>query len=525
MKNLRASTRTERNSFIEKHQDIIAGVLSCFDRIIFKGYLMSLSYPEGVTMFLARQGVLLKDWKQFVKARSEEMKEHAKSMAKEQGRLFLPLKGRKASKDKDDRARRIAKREGITEGLICVLSVVEQCQSFKLQYGEGRPRLVSDSPRCLCLYYYFMDPVFGLIHVRVQTWFPFVVQVYTNGHEWLAREMTRAGIGYEQADNTFVRIDDFGAAQELADRLGPQGRVRHLNRLARLVNPLMGGLLKGLRYYWVTDQCEYATDVVFDSPADLKSLYEKLLPHAIVSFGAEDVMTFLGRKLHGNFQGEIKTTLNRREPGARIKHRMKGNWIKMYNKHGRVLRIETVINHPYEFKVWRRGKRKGEVVMGYLPMAKRVSNLPHYAEKSLSSNLRYLEALTAVENPSRAYELLDKLCHPVTQNGNRLRALNPLRREELAMFAVAMRGEYCLRGFRNDDLRKGLGLERPADAAGRKRVSSRVGRLIRLLRGHGLLKRIPRTRSYRPTLRGLTMMAAALSLYNFDLLAQVQQRL
>ena len=217
--------------------------------------------------------------------------------------------------------------------------------------------------------------------------------------------------------------------------------------------------------------------------------------------------------------------LNRREPGARIKHRMKGNWIKMYNKHGCVLRIETVINHPYEFRVWRPGKRKGELVMGWFPMAKRVSNLPHYANKSLASNLRYLQALAAVDDPSQAYVLLDKLCHPVTRNGHRFRGLNPLRREELAMFTVALRGEFCLRGFRNEDLRNGLGLQRSPDAAERKRVSSRVGRLIRLLRGHGLLKRIPRTRSYRPTLRGLTVMTAVLSLYSFDLLDQLLHKM
>ena len=130
-----------------------------------------------------------------------------------------------------------------------------------------------------------------------------------------------------------------------------------------------------------------------------------------------------------------------------------------------------------------------------------------------------------VDDPSQAYELIDQMCKPVTRDGKRYRALNPLRGEERAMFVQALRGENCLRGFRNDDLRKGLGLKRPPDAAGRKRLSSRVGRLLRLLRAHGLLKRIPRTRAYRPTLKGLTLMTAVICLYNLDLLTQVQRQM
>lgn len=525
MNDVRASDRSLCNPFVVRHDDDIAGVLSCFDRLLFKGYLMPIGFPEGMMSFLGRHGVLLKDFKRFATGHSDEVKRHAQAMAAEAARPYVALKSRQQSKNKDERARRIAEQDQIAEGLICVMSSVEQCQSFKLEYGDKRPRLVSASPRCLCLYFYFMDATFGLIHVRIQTWFPFVVQIYMNGHDWLARQMTKAGLGYEQVDNTFVSIEDFAAAQRLSDQLAKVKWVSQLDRLASEVNPLMKGLLKGLRYYWVADQAEYATDIVFRSAAGLKDLYERLLHHGVASLGPEDVMTFLGRKLHGNFEGDLRTTLKTRQPGARLKQWAKGNWLKMYNKHGLVLRIETVINRPSEFRVRRMGKRNGELQMGWFPMAKRVTNLPRYAEVCWASNHRYMEALSAVDNPAEAHALLDKLCNPVTRDGKRYRGLNPLRREELNMFAVALRGENAMLGFRNDHLRRGLGLPRPPDPAGRKRVASRVGRLLRLLRAHGLLKRIPHTRAYRATVKGLTLMTAVLSLHRFDLVAEVNARM
>ena len=86
---------------------------------------------------------------------------------------------------KEDRARRLAAKDGVTEGPICVFSTQETCLSFKIAYGKGRPRLRRSYPRCLVLYFYYLDPDFGLLHIRLPTWFPFTLQVYVNGHEYV----------------------------------------------------------------------------------------------------------------------------------------------------------------------------------------------------------------------------------------------------------------------------------------------------------------------------------------------------
>jgi hypothetical protein len=490
---------TALHPFVKKHQARITGVLACFDRIIFKGYL-PFCQPGAMEAFLWQQGVLLKDFKSFALSCSEAVKAHALTMAQTADRPYVYLN--RATR-KEEQVAALAARDGITQGLICVLGTLEQCPSFKLRYGTGRPQLTPAYPRCLCLYFYFIDRVFGLMHVRLQTWFPFVIQ-------WLARQMDRHGLAYQRRDNAFLQLGDAQRAQRFADRLAHQNWPRILAALARRANPHLQKLLTGLSYYWVIDQAEYSTDILFEDRAALKGLYAPLLRHATVCFSAEDVMTFLGRKLNGNFQGEVLTDLKRRWQGARVKHRLKGNWIKMYDKHGCVLRIETVINQPYEFRVRRQGKRQGEVVTGWFPMAKGVANAYRYAEVARAANLRYLEALAVVDDPSAAYRLLDRLCEPTRRHQKRFRGLNPLR------------GEHFIHGFRNRDVAAGIGLSRPADLSTRKRQSACVSRKLQLLRAHGLIAKIPHARRYRLTLCGATLMTAAVLLRQEHLPATLQ---
>jgi hypothetical protein len=376
--------------FINQFNEKISGVISCFDRMLFKGYL-PLGWSGAMERLLAREGLLIKEFKQFVMKQSECIKSHAEAVAARHDRPFLYLNGRIR---KEELVRKLAEQDGITQGLVCVLRAVEPCQSFKMIPGEGRPQLVNAPRKCLCFYFYFIDREFGLMHVRIQSWFPLVIQICLNGHEWLARKMDAHGIEYRKQDNAFLWIGDCERAQKFADRFEKKNWPRVLAAFAKRVNPLLGNLLAGMEYYWVMDQAEYATDVMFESSDALKDPYEQLLKHAILCFGVEDVLTFLGRKMHGRFQGEVLTDMKKKRfPGARVKHRMKENWIKMYDKHGCVLRVETVINNPREFKVRRHGKRKGEIVLDWFPMAKGVANMPRYREVALAANRRYLDAL------------------------------------------------------------------------------------------------------------------------------------
>ena len=315
-------------------------------------------------------------------------------------------------------------------------------------------------------------------------------------------------------ENALLSVDNPERAQRIAKRFVKKKWPRILSALARQVNPLMRNVLRGMQYYWVCDQAEYATDILFRSPGALKGLYEKLLERATLCFSAEDVMTFLGRKLNGNFKGEILNDLKKKRwPGARVKHRMKGNWLKMYDKHGCVLRVETVINRPYEFKVRRCGIRNGEKVVGWFPMAKGVSNLYRYAEVSLSANERYLDALAEIGDPTEARLELRRVAQPKRLEGRSYRGFNPAATEDITLFQSVLRGEHAIQGFRNSDIRRRLFTE-TKDARERRRQSAYVSRLLKRLHVHKLSAKIPRSRRWRLSRKGLRVMGAAIEFHH-----------
>jgi hypothetical protein len=250
--------------------------------------------------------------------------------------------------------------------------------------------------------------------------------------------------------------------------------------------------------------------VLFTSRVALRDLYARLLRHATLCLRAEDMLTSLGRKLHGGFAGEILNDWKRRWPGARVKHCMKANWIKMYDKHGCVLRVETVINDPYEFTVRRRGGRRGRRVLGWYPLPKGVAFLPRYAAVAAAANQRYLEALAVVDDPAPAHRALDRLAQPVRDpQGRASRAFNPAAPTDLALFTAVVRGEHLLPGFRNRDVRTHLF---GPGAATDPRRSAHVTRLVKRLHLRGLVAKIPRSRRWRVTHRGHAVLSAVLQL-------------
>jgi hypothetical protein len=497
------------NPFVVKFASSIIAVLSCPDRVIFKGYLPFFGEAHLNRFVDHTLGIKRKDFLAFAEEKSELLVTHAKEVAARNDAPYLYLQGRQRKEDlvqQQIRARRLS------EGLVCVLCCQETCRTVKLRYGDSRPRLVFTCRPQRVLYFYFLDPQFGLCHVRIQTWFPFTIQVYVNGHDWLARQLHDAGIGFVQHDNAFTQLDDPAKAQAHADRFPRLDWVEILDRWARLINPLLGeAWLRGQGYYWVIDQAEYSTDVLFKNRQDLADLYPRLLDHACLHFSAQDILSFLGRRLHPRFDGEVLTDCKKdRWPGARIKHRVKNNWLKMYDKFGQVLRIETVINNPREFKVRRRVQRKGRSQMDWCPMNKGVANFYHYHEVSQAANERYLTALAVVDRPQASAKILDRVHKPTRLGPRRRRGLNLLRLEEQKLFRAVLRGEHHVNGFRNRDLQAVLFPARVKDVAEQRRRTAHVSRLLHLLRAHGLIAKIPRAHRYRVTTKGQAVMSAAI---------------
>jgi hypothetical protein len=246
----------------------------------------------------------------------------------------------------------------------------------------------------------------------------------------------------------------------------------------------------------------------------LAGLFGRLLEFALLTFSPKKIFGYLGRKWHERFDGEVQTHYKSvREPGACLKHFMKRNWLKMYDKLGLLLRVETVINQPGEFKVLRECRhRDGTTSMGWFAMCKGVGNLHHYQSQALACNQRYLEALSAVADPTPAYDELRQLTEPQRQKGRSYAGFNPARDEEARLFAAVLAGDHIGQGFRNKDIRTALYAGQSAHPA-RHRLSAAVGRLMKRLHVRGLLVKVPRTRRWRVTDRGRRILSDTLQVY------------
>jgi hypothetical protein len=494
------------SAFERTHGEQLLGALTTVDRLIVHGHLSRLWFPNHMAYFLNRLGVhIARDFGQFVKKASSKVIAHAEALTKKAGRPFTYQD--RVVHGKDDLARQIAVRDGITEGLICVFSTVEPAMCFGLAGGAIRPRL----RKCLHLYFYVIDRELGFIHIRLQTWFPFQIQVYLNGHEWLARQLERRGVGFERYENTFLSIDDLPLAHRLCASFTKRRWSRLFDAFARRINPWLPVIRKqGFgSYYWCIDACEVSTDLMWRDRPSLLGVLDDLFDYALRAFSADDVVRFLGLKCRPH-TGDLETRHARRPEGRRIKHRIRQNWLKLYDKWS-VLRVETVINNPADFRVLRfendrRGRRRGR----WMRMNKGLHNLWRHVQIGEATNRRYLDALAEVKPTGAAIAQLDTLCRQRVQLGQRFARFSPVAREDADLFQAVLSGSHLINGLNNRDLQQHLWSAPTSDPVQARRRCQRVCRLIRKLRGHALLAKIPGRRRYRVTLRGRRLLAAAL---------------
>ena len=506
------------SAFVHKFGRHVTGFLCGFDRLRFRATLRMLFQPTIMGQYLSRQKVLLKDFKEFALETTVRVKAAAYRSFAEARRPVQYLTSSRASKE--ELARALAQRDRIKRGPIVLFATVEPCLTYTVRGNRESKQLelVLQPGKCTHLYHYHMHPDFGLMHVRVQTWFPFCVDVCLNGREWLARQMDRAGLRYEQRDNCFVRVSDPVCAQALLDEQLQTEWPKVLAALLGQAHPLHVELSAplGQDYYWSASQTEYATDVMFRDAARLAAHYPQFLHHGIRSFGCADVLRFLGYRQPAKFRGEVTTTLKRRPEGVRLKHVANGNSLKMYDKQGSVLRVETTVNNPREFKVYRPSETDPAQTLKWQRLRRGVADLWRRAEVSRAANARYLSALSSVTGTTPLHREAQPVCRAVTVAGQRHRALNPWSAVDAALLEAVSRGEFALNGLRNRDLRAVL-YERAGTIAEQRRQAAAVTRKLALLRAHGLLKKVGGTHRWLLTDNGRRIITALLAARQADI--------
>jgi hypothetical protein len=496
----------------ERYAGKIRGILSCFDRVVITGTLPDVCYADAMSSHLRSKGIRIFDYTQFVEPLRDEIRVRAEELAQKNGLEIEFI--RKKDFRKEERIKKIIVRRGDHPGLVHVFSAMEPCPSFKPWHDKktGKTFLRGETAKCLHYYFYFILEDLGLCYLRVPTWAPFRLQFYFNGHHYLASLLQRKGFSYRLLDNAFVDTEDFQKAQQLSDALPVKLLHRRLDQVAKEFCPVLRHFPSG--YHWTLMQVEFATDVAFKFQRDLGPLYETIVRTAIHTVKPEQVATFLGRKLHGTYQGEIGNDFHTRIEGTRIKHHMGRVSIKMYDKQGIILRIETTVNDVSFFKHHRKVEhRDGTWEMKEAPLKKSIYSLPVLRELMEAANRRYLEFVSAIEEPTVGIKNLEKISEPASDGQRTYRGFNLFHGQDLKLFEGMLRGEFNIRGFQNRSFRMIM-----PDKSG-----FQVSRMFKRLRMHGLIKKARGTYKYYLTRLGQKVANTALKLRTLFIIPSLAQ--
>jgi len=497
-------------SLLNRYEDQISGVLSCWDRIIIQGTLPGLCFADGMTSYLKSRGIRVFDYPRWAEPLRDEIRENAERLAKENGVKIEFV--RKATFRKEARIQEVLKQRGNEPGLVHILSAMESCHTYKPWHDKETHRtfLKPDSGKCLHYYFYFIDEDLGLCFMRVPTWSPFRLQFYFNGHNQLAAKLDKAGVAYQMLDNAFTHVEDFETAQKLVDDVDVAKIHRALDRFAKRYCPVIRQL--GVDYHWSLMQVEFATDIVFARQSELAPIYENLTRTAIHAVKPEQVATFLGRKLTGNYEDELGNDFNTRIEGTRIRHHMGPASIKMYDKFKLVLRIETTVNDVSFFKHHRKvEQRDGTTVYKLAPLKKSIYSLGDLRGLLSAANRRYIDFLSALDDTSAGTKLLNKVSETKSENGRTYKGFNFFSDGDQRLFEAIVRGEHTIQGLRNTDLQRRF----PDYSPGQ------ISRLIKRLRVQGLLKRVGGSYKYYVTEIGRRVVLAGLKLKELFLVPEL----
>jgi hypothetical protein len=493
----------------------VNSIITGFDRIVFKGMIRPIMHASGMESFLVARSIKNKDFKSYAIAQSQSIVQSAEEMSQAQNGCGVTYIW-SPNERKEALAHKRQEENGVKEGLIGIWSCVESCSTFRSRYDPGQtyPPLRGERSKCKHLYFYFDDAEYGFMNVRLQTWAPYEIQVALNGREWLRRSLDKAGCGYVANGNKFLHIDDYELAQEILDAQIQTDFSALLTGILPSVFPKMPEIVgKGLSYYWTFWQSELAKDYIFKNSDALSALMSDFQLHALVTGKGERILKYFGSPIKAggqprqNTNPEIVSRASTWYDGLRVRHWNDKNSVKFYNEHN-VLRFEMTMNDPTKFKIHRHAENQDKSEpKKFLQMRKGISDTAARADVSNNIINRFTEHMSAVEENARLGDLLNSLEAPLIRGGKRVRALDVFGkdREFLRMISDPAFDVHAITNKKLQPLLKGT---RWAKNMSGKQLSGRISRHLRLLREHGLIKKLPNQRKYTLTDKGRKITSA-----------------
>lgn len=508
----------------ERFAKDIKGTIECFDRIVLFGTYGAVAYPGAMESLLHLRGVRQID---YAKTYANELRlaiaNHIRQSAAAGNSPIIQVN---AGQRKESLVEELLAERGRREGVVCILGAMESCRTYKVgkNHQTGFLQLQWSPGKCQHYYIYLIDPALGLCHLRIPTWAPFRLQFCFNGHDWLERKLKAAGIRYTKADNCFTHIADFPRAQRIADSFDPKKIQPVLDRHAARWIALHKSL--GHHLQWSVYQAELSTDIVFRNQSVLPDLYQQLVRTAAIEVQCPDIYRFLGKRQPAErSKAEASSRYQTLIQGTRIKHTLGKTNLKMYDKQNSVLRIECTTSDVTSFASYRkvaprqplarkarhtalnaasssrRSKAKAAEPEGkYAPMRKTLMSLGALREAMGAVNRRYLAFISQWPDRTRERHDLRSITNRVRDDkGRSHRGIDFFREEDLQLMTALMRGENQIRGLTTRGIGKHLPGWKP----------NKIGRGLRRMREHGVLKKIAGTHRYYLTKLGASSLIAA----------------
>jgi hypothetical protein len=494
----------------ERYSDQISGILHCYDRIVIQRTVPGICYAQGMTGYLNFKNIRIFDYPKFAEPYKNEIRNNAKKIAETNGLKIDFL--RKRHIRKESIIKKILDQRGDHPGLVHIFSAMEACPSYKPWHNKktSKTYLKSVSGKCLHYYFYLIDAQLGLCYVRVPTWCPFRLQIYFNGHNQLASRLKDKGIGYHLMDNAITKTDSFEKVQQFSDDICVKLIHEKLDAFAQTYCPVINHFQ--FNYHWSIMQIEYATDIIFKRRDDLQKIYDNLTHTAIHCVKPDNIATFPGRKLHPNYQDEMGNSFSTRIEGTRIKHTMGSVSIKMYDKFGHILRIETTANDVSFFKHYRTVEhRNGTTSKKFSRMKKGLYSMAPLQKLLFDSNRRYLRFISDLADPSAGVKNLQKVTATVVENRRPYKGFNFFDNDDQKLFQAMASGEFTISGFQNKDLRDKI----------RNKNTAQISRILKRLRSHGLIKKVANTYKYYLTRFGSKVITMGLKLKQLYIIPQL----
>lgn len=495
----------------EKYEEDILGVLSCYDRIIINGVAGTFGYADGMTTFFNINKWKIFDFAKVFTPVTENVKENAEKIAAENS-LTIEYIRKSGAFRKDDKIAEIIEKRGTHEGLVHIFSVLEMSDTYSPWHNKetGKTGFRNDKTKCLHYYFYFIDKVYGLCFFKVPTIAPFKVQFYMNGHNWLEYKLNKENITYKKIDNAFVEISDFKRAQQLSDKPRIEDLHTALDIFAKRYCPIP--FEWNVNFNFTIHQVEYALDIVFKNEESLKPLYENIIKTAMHTVTPNDIASFLGKRFSVLFEGEAGSRYNKRILGTRIKHQMGEISVKIYDKFGRVLRIEVTSNDVSQLKIIRDVQKKdGSIVKENAPVKKSIYSLFFLIAVFKGATNRYLEFISSFDDPTDGLKKIEKVTQTVAENNRNYKGFNFFEKDDEKILVAIADGKFTLKGLTNKELRKMLPSLKP----------STISRILKRLRLHGIIKKVGKSYKYYLSKLGKQVIIAGLSFINMSLIPEL----